>query len=701
MDGTTMAQRPHDIGTLITPASVAVIGASPGSHGPGSTVRKNLLRSRLADRTYAINEKYAEHDGYFSGITALPEIPEVAVVAVPAAAVLDVVSDAASAGVTRFVVMSSGFAEAGEEGRAREARLAELVDRHELTLLGPNTLGVFNFHTGAHLSFATTLGELSSHDACVGNAALITQSGAVGSYLCGMAAPRLPFRYMISTGNEAVATTGDFVRHLATDPDVSVIALYLEGVQDGRSFVEAVATAVDAGKHVVILPAAESSASARAASSHTAALTSSNKLTRTLAADAGAFLADTPEQLLGAVTTLQRHGGAHRPGVGVVSVSGGAGVIVTDRLTAAGLQVGELHPRTIARLGAVLPDFGTPGNPTDTTAAAIYKPEILTGALRALAGDPEIGQVLTIMGAGGEHSGALAKALLAADAEIEVPHQVVWLACPQEAKDALSEGELPVGPGIADAVAVARTLYRLPAPPRSAARSRGEVALPPIPAGDENGFLGERESRELLRGAGLAASHGVFLPADHDDIDSLEVTFPVAVKIQAQGVQHKTEIGGVVLDVRDRVELREAVTRTGASARGHLPDVVIEGWNIEPMAPRGVEVLVGVRIDPAYGPVVVVGAGGIYTELIADVSVMLAPVDPAQARALLARTEIGRVLDGYRGRSTDLEPLCEFISRLSELVGADSPIREIECNPVVVADDGHLTVVDSLVRVRA
>ncbi|WP_280460732.1 acetate--CoA ligase family protein [Nocardia carnea] len=700
-----MATSPHNIGTLLAPASVAVIGASPSSTGPGSTVRANLLASPLAARTYAVNRKYADEPGFFASIAALPEIPDVAVVAVPAAAVLEMVTAAAEAGVRTVVVMSSGFAEAGPAGRDRETALREIVERHELTLLGPNTLGIFNFHTGSHLSFATTLGEQTPNPGTPGSAALITQSGAVGSYLCGMARPHTPFRYMISTGNEAVVTSSDLIAHLATDPDISVIALYLEGVTDGRRFVAAVTTAVAAGKHVVVLPAAESSASARAAASHTAALTSSNTSTRALAADAGAHMAETPEQLLGAVTVLQRHGGANRRGVGVVSVSGGTGVIVTDRLTAAGLEVTELDATTIERLRTVLPDFGTPGNPADTTAAAIYRPEILTGALRALAGDPGIGQVLTVMGAGGDHSAAMARALLTADAEIEVPHQVVWLACPPEAAAVLAEGDLPVAAGIADAVEVAATLYRRPRPPQpdSGAVPATPAAFAELPAPDADGFLSEGDSRALLHAAGLGVARPVFLPEDENDdaVETLDIGFPVAVKIQARGVQHKTEIGGVVLDVRDRAELRKAVAQARDSARRNLPDVVIEGWNIEPMAPHGVEILVGARIDPAYGPVIVVGAGGIYTELIGDVSVMLAPVDPEQARALLARTAIGTVLDGYRGRSPDLRPLCEFISRLSTLIGADSPLCEIECNPVVVADDGQLTVVDSLVRVRA
>ncbi|MGW0007379.1 acetate--CoA ligase family protein [Nocardia grenadensis] len=690
------------IGTLIAPASVAVIGASPRSSGPASTVRKNLLRSSLADRTYAVNARYPTEPGFFPTVAALPEIPDTAVVAVPAVHVLDVVAEAAEAGVRNIVVMSSGFAEAGEAGRERESALVDLAGRYDLRLLGPNTLGVFNFHSGAHLSFATTLGEHAADPETVGSAALITQSGAVGSYLCGMARPRTSFRYMISTGNEAVTSSSDFVRHLATDPNISVIALYLEGVADGRGLLRAVSAAVAAGKHVVVLPAAESSASARAASSHTAALTSSNTSTRTLVADAGAYVADTPEQLLGAVGVLQRHGGTDRRGVGVVSISGGAGVIAADRLTGAGLEVGEPDPQTVERLRAALPDFGTPGNPTDTTAAAIYKPEILTASLRALAADPGIGQVLTIMGAGGEHAGALAEALLTADSEIGVPHQVVWLACPPEAAAVLAAGDLPVSPGIADAVGVAATLYRRLRPPQRDLPVSPVVAsgLTELPSADADGFLGESDAREVLRAAGLTVSRAVFLPEEQGDIDALEVEFPVAVKIQALGVQHKTEIGGVVLDVRDHTELRKAVVQIRDSARQHLPGVVIEGYNIEPMAPRGVELLVCARIDPAYGPVVAVGAGGIYTELIGDVSVMLAPVDPEQAAALLSRTAMGRVLSGYRGRRTDPAQLAAFISGLSALIGAGSLINEIECNPVIVADDGRLTVVDSLVRVR-
>ena len=692
---------------ILEPRSVAVVGASPTGRGPASTVLANLRAAADPPRAYAVNAKHAGRDGFHPSVGALPEVPEVVVVAVPARAVIGVVEDAAAAGADTFVIMSSGFAEAGAEGREREAALRALARDRRLTVLGPNSLGVFNFGTGVHLSFGTVIGEIE-RDAAeagpieAGRAALIVQSGAIGSYLCGMARPRRPFRYMVSTGNELALSAGDLVAHLAGDPGIDVIALYLEGTVAGRDLLDAVALAGRRGRRVVLLPAGESAASARAAASHTAAMASSNVLTRMLVANAGGYVVDTPEELLTAVAMLLGHGAPEAPGVGVVTVSGGAGVILADRLAGAGLEVPEPAPETVRRLRDALPDYIEPGNPTDATAGALFDPGILPGALEALAGDPGVGQLITVMGAGGANAEPIAHALLETAARLSKPHQIVWLACPEPVRPLLAAGAVPVSPTLGTAVGVAAALRR--SGPVAVDGGDAPAAPPPLDLpepDDASGFLSEERSRALLRSAGLPiAAAAVLGPGAADGGFALDpgVAFPVAVKLQAEGVRHKTEIGGVVLDVRDEAGLREALRRTAAAARERVPGIEITGWTVEPMLPRGVEVLVAVRRDPAYGPVVVVGSGGVQTELIGDVWAMTAPVGPAAARALLERTKVGHVLSGFRGRTRDLGPLCAVVSRLSALAAADPRIREIECNPVIVADDGAATIADSLVR---
>lgn len=684
---------------VLAPRSVAVVGASPTRKGPATTVLANLRAAADPPAAYAVNNRYAEHDGFHASVASLPEVPDVVVIAVPAKAVADVVREAADRGTRSFLVLSSGFAEAGEEGRAREAELKALVLERGLTVLGPNSLGVFNFASGVHLTFGTVIGGHTPDPEEVGRAALIVQSGAIGSYLTGMAKPRTPFRYMFSTGNELVLTAGDLVAHLAREPEIDVIALYIEGTNDGRALLDAIALADSLVKRVVLLPAGESAASSRAAASHTAAMASSNVLTRMLSANAGAFTVDTPEELLGAVALLLDHGEPKTPGVGIVSVSGGAGVITADRLVEAGLQIPEPTPETVQRLRTALPDFVVPGNPTDTTAGAVYDPSIMVGALDALAGDPGVGQLITLMGAGGEHAPAIAEALIEAVPKLAKPNQLVWQACPEQVRTVLAAGPVPVSPTLANAVGVAKALRR-PGPVRM--RDTAEGPLPDLTGLtlDDTGFLTESQSRELLRSAGLPIASAAVLGPDAEHGFTLDpaVAFPVAVKLQAAGVRHKTEIGGVVLDVRDEDELREAVRATASTARERVPGIAIEGWTVEQMAPRGVEVLLSARHDPAYGPVVVAGSGGVQAELIGDLWAMAGPIGPDAARELLARTKVGHVLSGHRGRDTDLGPLCAMIARLSGLVARHPRIREIECNPVIVAGDGTATIADSLVK---
>ncbi|MFG2090305.1 MULTISPECIES: acetate--CoA ligase family protein [unclassified Spirillospora] len=688
------------LGRVLAPRSVAVVGASPTRKGPATTVLANLRAAADPPATYAVNNRYADHDGFHPSVASLPEVPDVVVVAVPAKAVADVVREAADHGTRSFLVLSSGFAEAGEEGRAREAELKALALERGLTVLGPNSLGVFNFATGVHLTFGTVIGGHAPAVDEVGRAALIVQSGAIGSYLCGMAKPRTPFRYMFSTGNELVLPAGDLVAHLARDPGIDVLALYVEGTEDGRALLDAIALADSLGKRVVLLPAGESAGGSRAAASHTAAMASSNVLTRMLAANAGAFVADTPEELLGAVTVLLGHGEPRAPGVGIVSVSGGAGVITADRLSEAGLEIPEPAPETMERLRAALPGFVVPGNPTDTTAGAVYDASIMVGALEALDADPGLGQLITLMGAGGEHAAGLAEALIEAAPKLTKPNQLVWQACPENVKPVLAAGPVPVSPTLANAVGVAAVLRR--SGPVQVVDAADDGPLPDLTGltPDGTGFLTEAESRELLRAAGLPIASAAFIgPAGEQGFGPIPgVAFPVAVKLQATGVRHKTEIGGVVLDVRDEDELLAAVRATAATARERVPGIVIEGWTVEQMAPRGVEVLLSARHDPAYGPVVVAGSGGVQAELIGDLWAMAGPIGAPAARELLARTKVGHVLSGYRGRSTDLGPLCTLIARLSGLAARLPRIREIECNPVIVAGDGTATIADSLVK---
>lgn len=701
------------IGRLLAPRSVAVVGASPDSRGPGTKVLENLGRAPNPPRLFAVNNRHAGQDGFYPDVTSLPETPDLVCLAVPARHVNAIVAEAARRGVSTFMVLSSGFAEAGPEGRALEAGLRSLAGERQLTILGPNSLGLFNFATGAHLSFGTALDEITAGDPetcrAAGRAALIVQSGAIGSYLVGMARPRLPFRYMVSTGNETALAAADLVAHFALAPDIDVIALYVEGVVDGRRLIDAIALAGRRGKHVVLLPAGESPVSARAAASHTAALASSNALTRTLAADAGAYLVNTPEELLGAVSVLLAYGEPTVPGIGVISVSGGVGVILADRLSQAGLPVPEPAPATIERLRAALPDYVVPGNPTDATAGSIFTPEVLADALRGLADDPQVGQLIVAVGAGGEHAPRIASALSQAGATLGKPSQLVWLACPESTRPALAAGPTPVSPSIANAVSVARALVRQQ--PAAAHEPADNDQLTPVDAAavtealssllpEPGGLLSERDSRRLLRAAGLPVGEEAFITladADHGSYAACP-PFPVAVKLQARGIHHKTEIGGVVLDVPDAAALSRAIADTAAAAKVHVPDAVIDGWIVESMAPRGVEVLVTARHDPSYGCVLVAGSGGVATELVKDVQAVPGPATPGQSSALLRRTRVGQILNGFRGRTTDLSSLSAVMSRLSAIVALLPAIREIECNPVIVSATGTVTVVDALVQ---
>lgn len=697
-----------DFARILDPRSVAVVGASPGSRSPASEAGIYLSRAPEPPRIYYVNPRHAGQPDYFESVAALPEVPDVVIVAIRADMVLHTIAAAAAAGAKAFVVFTGGFAEAGSDGARLQDELAELAQEKRLTLIGPNCLGVMNFVSGKHLSFSSALGR-EVQDRRAGFCALVSQSGALASYLCAMTERSPVFNYVFSVGNEACVGTADIIDHLAADGPTRAIALYLEGVRDGARLLGSIARARAAGKEVVVLPVGEGEAGARAASSHTAALASSNALTRLLVEKLGAVVVDTPEQLAAAVSVLGRFERPANSGVGIVTVTGGGGAILAEQVEKSGLDVVELQQPTRDALAAVLPAYMAPANPCDTGTAFYSQPDLLTRSIEALSRDAGVGQVITVMGSGGVQSAAVATAIAAADSRMEKPHQVIWFAAPPEATSLKAFAPVALAPTLADAVAVARALAR----PCSrswenmiqdapfALTAEAVRSIEAIAARGRGGFMPEGDARALLAAAGLPVAHSVFVPADRvNDADALLASFPfpAAAKVSSPQIQHKTEVGGVMLDIPSAAGIDAILDEASRRVVARAPDAVISGWTVEQMAPRGHEVLVTVRRDPSYGAVVVVGSGGVATELRRDINAHRAPIGPAAARRLLQDTEVGHLINGFRGAKTDLSSVAKLISALSAVISAVDAIIEIECNPVVVPAGGQPVIIDVLVR---
>lgn len=692
---------PELLRCLLRPESVALFGASPDPARPATRALRSLLRRDPPPRLHPVNPRHAAVAGVacLPDAAALPEVPDLTVVAVRAEAVLDTVAAAADRGARTFLVFSSGFAELDDAGAARERALTALARERGLAVVGPNSLGVIDFGSRSYCTFASLVDGDAELPA--GPVALITQSGAIGSYVAAMAHARgFGLALMISTGNEAVLDAAQLAVAVLDDPRVRAVALYLEGVRDGAGLTAFFAAARDRGVPVVLLRAGDSERGQAAARSHTGALAGSARVSDAVLRRYGVVGVTTPEDLVTAcraVVAGPPWGGRR---IGVLTGSGGGGVLVSDACDRWGLTVPPLRPDTTARLGELLPAWASPANPVDVTATVLIDPNSpFDRCLRVVAEDEGVDEVVVFMGGGGSFGPGLARRIVAEAALLGKRCSVIWLGASAEVAEILHAGGVAVFGGIEEcirplaALAAAAGLHppaEVPPPePPPAALSRFLDA-------QRHRMLDEDAAKTLLELAGITClpARRVLTPTQAAAGDDPGLGFPLAVKVLARDLAHKSAVGGVLVGVADAAALRAATRQVYAAGVAAVGAAQVQGVLVERMAPPGVEVIVGVATDPVYGRVLAVGPGGVLAELVDDVTIVLPPATPEAVRRLLDGTRLIRLLDG-----ADIGALCALVARLSRLVACGLPgVEEIDLNPVLVHPDGHgVSVVDGLV----
>lgn len=655
---------------------MAVVGASDDPAKWGQWIAAGALRGAHRRDVYLVNRTAATVQGQaaFPSLADVPTAPELVVVAVPAAAFEEVVDQALAAGAKAIVGISAGLGEAGEDGLARERAVVERVRAAGAVLLGPNCLGVYD--AAAELDLGA--GELRP-----GSIGLISQSGNLAleiSLLAGAAG--LGFSRFASTGNQADLEAADLLAALVAHEPTRVVAAYCEDFRDGRAFAR---VAAEAGKPVVLLTAGGSEAGARAARSHTGALVSDAAAVEAACRAAGMIRVDTPKALVDAVQLCLA---AHRPRgrrLAVVGDGGGHGVVAADLATAHGLEVPALSAPLREALAATLPSTAATANPVDFAGGGEQDFGTYARVPALVLGSGEVDAVV-LTGYFGGYAGAspelrereleTAAGIVRAASSAGRPLLVHTMYPESEAAEALRAGGVPVYREIEGAIgALARVA--------GARTGRGVPALPP-PAGPvtEDGYL---EARQLLADAGVpfAAARRVE-SMEEAFVAAQEIGYPVAVK--ALGLLHKSDAGGVALGLRDDVALADAMADMYARL---TPD----GYAVEAMADvsQGVEVIVGCRCDPRFGPLLLVGLGGIHAELLRDVAVTLAPVGADEAEELLRSLAGAPLLLGARGRpALDVRAAAEVAAAVSRFAAAHPEVAEVEVNPLLVAATGAL-----------
>lgn len=697
---------------LIEPRSIAVVGASPTEGSFGRRTLENLENFQGA--VYGINPKYDEILGRptYPSLSALPEVPDCVVVCVGRHLVEGVIEEATSLGIGGAVVYASGYRETGEaEGQAAQQWLLESAQRSDLRIAGPNCIGLVNAHSKAAMNFMTECGPLIAGAA--GTISLVSQSGALGYALLQGVHRGMSFSKFLACGNSVDIDVADYVSYLADDPDTSVIVCVLEGVEDGTRFIDAIRKSGRAGKPVIVYKAADGEISGQAAMSHTGTIAGSADAYRAAFEQSGAILVRDFEALMEVASFFAKNpDGPVSDGVGIMATSGGAGVICADKAEENALALPALAPATTEVLEATLPGFGSSANPADLTAEVLKDSSTFKTCLTAFCEDSGFGAVVVPLTFAHEKTtGVRVPYLTEVAKQTPTALAAVWM---NEWLEGPGSRELDSDEAVTIFRSPARCMWTIQQWMKWHARTNWESPTHPseetthqpaidhlLPVrGEAPVALTESAAKEIV------SHYGISVPAEkivHTPEEAATVAaamgFPVVLKVVSPDILHKTEVGGVRINLTTTKDVREALTAMQTRLSNDAPDARIEGYSVQQMATDGPEILLGARYDPVFGPLVLLGTGGTWVEILKDVQVYLTPIDHTAAAKAVAEMTLSPVFAGARGEAPyDTDAIADCIVAFSRLVrDLNGKALEVELNPVRITRDRGPIAVDALI----
>jgi acetate---CoA ligase (ADP-forming) len=694
---------------LLAPSSIAILGASPDVTKIRGLLLQVLRQNGYPGRIYPVNPNHARIDGLdcYPRIGAIGEPVELAVLAIPAAEIPSALEACAHAGVRYAVIIASGFAEEGGSQNKLQDRVTEIAHRSGIRICGPNTEGFHNEIANVSATFSPAIDHGRAAEpimAASRRIGIVAQSGGIAFSLYHRGrAQGLSFSYVVSTGNEADLTLADFLDHMIGDDATDVVLLFLETVRDPRTFLAAAQRALDQRKPIIAVKVGRSSAGARAALSHTASMTGWDAAYEAVFRTFGIIGASDPDEAIAIAAALTSTSVPAGPRTCVLTVSGGAGAWAADTLASRGLELPELSRGLQQTIRSLIPSYGSARNPVDITAQAVHTGAFLQ-TIELLTASEEVDTIVVVASMAREtrvpfDTAALGRVIKRGRKPIlfysyTLPSPIARKSM-AEAGAVIFTGLAAIGGAVQELVGRARVTPPLPmsgaAVPAKLRKRLREAA----------GTLTEHQSKAILAQYGVRVAPGV-LVRNRDELDEAAraIGYPLALKVQSPDLPHKTEVGGVRLNIANAAALRVAYEEVISALAGRAPCARLDGVRLEPMAPAGIEIIVGVIRDELFGPVLMVGAGGVATELFKDVAYRLAPVDRRGALEILACLRIKTVLEGVRGaKRADIQALAHLIARISAFAAAcrDS-VREIELNPVLVHAAGKgCSVVDALI----
>ncbi|MBD3172440.1 CoA-binding protein [Candidatus Bathyarchaeota archaeon] len=679
---------------IFRPSSVAIIGASSTPGKVGYVLSNNLLKSGYDEPVYLVNIKGGEILGQkaYKSVSEISGDVELAVIAIPSKYVLQTVEECGEKGVKALIIISAGFKETGSEGAKLEKKLVEVAQKYDMRIQGPNCLGAINTHVPYDLSFASTLPKK-------GSIGFISQSGALGTAILDwIIAEEIGFGSIVSLGNKADLDEVNFIEAMAENPNLKVILLYLESIERGREFLK-VASKVVKNKPIMVVKGGTSSAGAKAAGSHTGALVGSFLAYKKAFDKAGVILTESMENLFNYAVAFTQQSLPKDEGIAIVTNAGGPGILSTDLIEKLNMEMADLTDETIDYLDENLPSAAATGNPIDILGDAL--PDRYAIALEAALNDQNVFSVVVLL-----TPQAMTDSLTTAKNIVEIsenhPEKPVisifmggeWVA---KASEYLKDNGVPCYNFPEKGIKTLNALYqyarhlRLPEidPPAFDDIDRAKVKeIFDSVKKDNRNVLFPHEAMQVAKAYGISAPASQLATTADEAVEyAEEMGYPVVMKIVSPDIMHKTDIGGVELNLTNPNMVRIAFEEIMRKSRKAQPLAKIYGITVDKMVPKGKEMIIGMSRDPQFGPMVMFGLGGIYVNFLKDVAFRLAPMNEREAQNMMEETKSYTLLKGVRGEApADIDALRDAILRVGHLVWDFPELEDLDINPIFVYD---------------
>ena len=711
-----MNQSIKDLKYFLSPRSIAIIGASENFASISGKPLHFLIEHGYKGNIFPVNPKYDNLGGLkcYKSILDVPEPVDLALLAVNYNLVLPVLKQCVEKKVKFATIFASGFAESGEEGKLMQKQIAELAKESGMRVCGPNCQGSVSLKDCAIGGFSASLGVKPLK---VGPIGYVTQSGALGYSIFSLAQEAgVGFSYVASTGNEVDLHTLDFMEFILEDADTKMLISYLEGIKDGKQFARLADRALELGKPIVALKVGRSEVGQKAASSHTASLTGSDAVCDAFFRQKGIIRAHDIEDMIDIAALMQQIPALPQgKGIGLITTSGGGGILMADEASDLKLDIPELDPKTRDTIMEVIPSYGSALNPVDVTAQVINKADDFMKVLQVIVAYPQIDAlVLVITQITGEQGRQMAEDIVKISKQTQKPITVAWTTGDSLVADnlkILSEGGIQYYKSPVRAVRAMGALMKYSVF-RKEVLSRDKIEMKKSIdekihksaisfLADKEHNLTEHESKKLLALYNIPVTkEEIAFSKEHAANIAENIGYPVALKISSHDILHKTEAGGLKLNIKDEGELLVAYNEVLKNARSYNPKAQINGVLVQEMVSGGTEVIVGVNNNPQFGPTVMFGLGGIFVEILKDVSLRVAPLSYQDAMEMLKEIKGFEILAGARGRAkADIHAIADVLVKVSRMaLDLEDQISELDINPLLVMPEGKgVCVADALV----